>query len=168
MVAEVGGNTRAQGCLNPLRRQLLMTVAFSRTVAVIGLGTCVGLIVAPAARAANECGTGTTVTCISTGNPYSAGISYTNFNAAETVNLQSGVAITPGSGITGVSLSGFLTGVQTVNSAAGVTIETTGDNGAGIRVNSTSDAISVTSASVVTHGNTTLSQGAAAIQATTS
>ncbi len=141
----------------------------AEAVAVIALGVFLNIAGAPAVQAANECGAGTTVTCTSAGNPYTNGITYSTFLApSQTVNLQTGVVVTPNSGITGVSLSGILTGVQTVTSAAGVTIETTGDNAGGIRVNSTSDAISITSASVITHGNSTLLHGAQAIDAVTS
>lgn len=133
-----------------------------------GLGIALAAAGVPSARAANECGTGLTVTCTSTGNPYTNGISYSSFNAAQTVNLQSGVTINPGSGVTGVSLSGFLAGVQTVNSDAGTSIETTGNNAAGIKVTSTSDAVVVNSASVITHGDTTLLVGAFGIYANSS
>ena len=122
----------------------------------------------PVARAANDCGAGTTVTCTTAGNPYANGISYFNVGSPETVDFQSGVVVTPNSGITGVSLTGIGAGAQTVNAGTGVTIETTGNNAGGIRVDPAGDAISITSQSVITHGNTTLFAGAQAILALTS
>ena len=100
------------------------------------------------ARAANECGAGTTVTCTSAGNNYPSGISYSNAN--QTVTLQSGVIIDAGAN-TGVGLAG--TGTQTINIAPGVTISTTGSNNA-VDIENASGLITVSGAgsSVTTSG----------------
>ena len=149
-------------------------MAFSQSrppvVAVAGilLTLVADATMSPVARAANDCGAGTTVTCTTAGNPYANGISYFNVGSPETVDFQSGVVVTPNSGITGVSLTGIGAGAQTVNAGTGVTIETTGNNAGGIRVDPAGDAISITSQSVITHGNTTLFAGAQAILALTS
>ena len=107
----------------------LKTLRFRRLgLAVCGLALAVGLCRPDApARAADECGAGTNVTCTSAGNVYPNGISYSN--ADQTVTLQSGVIVNSGANV-GINLSGSAT--QTLNIASGVTVNTAGANGINI------------------------------------
>src|ERR1700751_711659 len=85
-------------------------------------------------RAANECGAGTNVTCTSSGNPYTLGITYNNND--QTVSLQSGTAAT---GFVGVSLNGANT--QTLNVAPSVTIHPSFGNA--VNINNATGALQI-------------------------
>lgn len=87
-------------------------------VLVVGLALVFSV---PEARAANECGSGSDVTCTSSGNTYSGGITYNSPN--QTVRLDTGVVVNTGTSH-GVWLES--SGAQTLNIASGVTIDTSG------------------------------------------
>jgi hypothetical protein len=87
-------------------------------------------------RAANECGAGTNVTCTSSGNPYTLGITYNNND--QTVILQSRTAAT---GFVGVSLNGANT--QTLNVAPSVTIHPSFGNA--VNINNATGALQINS-----------------------
>ncbi|MBN9306625.1 MULTISPECIES: autotransporter domain-containing protein [unclassified Devosia] len=78
------------------------------------------------AMAADECGSGASVTCTSAGNPFAGGITYSASN--QTVTLQSGVVVTAPNG--GLGLNG--SGTQTVNIASGVSIGTSAAGADGV------------------------------------
>jgi hypothetical protein len=96
------------------------------------------------AWAANECGAGTNVTCTSSGNPYTLGITYSNND--QTVSLQAGTAAT---GFVGVNLNGANT--QTLNAAPGVTIHPTFGNA--VNINNATGALNINAdGSAITSG----------------
>ncbi|MGA0600108.1 autotransporter outer membrane beta-barrel domain-containing protein [Caulobacter sp. KR2-114] len=104
------------------------------------------------ALAANECGAGTSVTCTSTGNNYTSGISYTSATD-QTVNLSSGVVVDAATPNTGLSVtSAGATGAVSVNGATGVSITSEGDGAPGVNLNSLGGAINANLSTVVTKG----------------
>ena len=122
-IREHGGRRRAHRCLG--RASWCISRRDEIILSIYGITP---------ASAFNECGTGSTVTCTSTGNPYSAGtggITYTN--PTQTVSLASGVAVNTAS--IGIWLQGD-GGAQTLNLAPGVTVSTTGGNDAILIANS--------------------------------
>lgn len=92
-------------------------------LALLPIAIAPGVLTTQPALAADECGSGASVICASTGNPYGGGITYSTNN--QTVTLGPGVVVTAPNG--GLGLNGA--GSQTANTSSGVTIGTTA-NGA--------------------------------------
>jgi hypothetical protein len=120
----VGDRTRPQA-RNTVMRRAIFAAIFAAGIEMIEPGP---------GWAANECGAGTNVTCTSSGNPYTLGITYSNND--QTVSMQSGTAAT---GFVGVNLNGANT--QTLNAAPGVTIHPTFGNA--VNINNATGALNI-------------------------
>ncbi|WXL27055.1 autotransporter outer membrane beta-barrel domain-containing protein [Ectopseudomonas mendocina] len=82
---------------------------------------------------ADECGTGSTVVCSSSNNPYASGIKYT-VNDEFTLNIESGVEIDRplGTDVRGIEITGNSSDAVTVNIADNVKIQTQGKYPGGV------------------------------------
>lgn len=75
-------------CDNPWHTNSLKITSYFALIAIASLSTT--------AKAANECGAGTTITCNNTGNPYINGITYTGINNNLTLSSNAIVNTTGG------------------------------------------------------------------------
>ncbi|MCZ0738213.1 beta strand repeat-containing protein, partial [Phreatobacter sp. AB_2022a] len=142
-------DTASIDCSEPARwsrdskRGCLHAAAYLSSVSLLAL-----TLLPQVARADNECGTGTTVVCSPSGNPYANGIRY-NSSSGQNLSFEPGVAVDTAND--GLYISNGTAGDIVINTSAG-TVTTSGDYRYGINASNNAGGVTVTTGDVTASG----------------
>ncbi len=128
----------------------------------LGIAVLLGVLSvfdAPTASALDECGSGASATCNSSGNPYAGGITYNNAN--QTVTFQPGVVV---NSTNGVQLTGGSSQTVIVNPGVpGVSILSSANGRTALDIQNATGAVTIDAANATFQANGVGSNGVQAI-----